>query len=369
MKKIFILGGSSLQLDLILEAKKMFFYTIVLDMEKECVGAKWCDEFLHINIADKEAVLQKAKEYKIDVILTSATELGNLTACYVGEKLGLNTNSYETALATTNKILMKEILIQNNIQTANYIIIQNQKEIKWNHFPAIVKPADSSAGRGLSYCTQEDCFPKALEKGLKYSNLKELLIEEYIDGEQFSIETISSNGVHQIVAINSEFIHDLPKIMEVSHTIPAQIDTQTKENIKSLIPNILDSFHIKYGAAHIEVRVKPNREIYVIEIASRTGGMRSEMINFAYGINYSQLLLLASLNNLSKLRWSRYSKVKCNFILDYQAYEEYIHIKNNPNFLVFEPFEIPVIEKDFQAEHIGESKGYYFILETNQGCL
>lgn len=369
MKKIFILGGSSLQLDLILEAKKMFFYTIVLDMDKECVGAKWCDEFLHLNIADKEAVLQKAKEYKIDLILTSATELGNLTACYVGEKLGLHTNSYETALTTTNKILMKEILIKNNIQTASYLVVTHQQEILWDIFPCIVKPADSSAGRGLSYCTQKDCFQKAQKKGFQYSTTKELLIEEYIEGEQLSIETISCNGIHQIVAINRELIHDLPNIMEVSHTIPAQIDKQIEENIELLVPIILNSFNIKYGAAHIETRIKPNREIFVIEIASRTGGMRSEMINLSFGINYSQLLLLASLNNLSKLRWSRYSKVKCNFILDYQAYEEYIRIKNNPNFLVFEPFEIPEINKDFQAEHIGESKGYYFILETNQGKL
>ena len=118
MRKIFILGGSDLQLDLILEAKKMFFYTIVLDMNAECIGAKWCDEFLHINIANKELVLKKAKEYKIDVILTSATELGNITACYVGEKLKLNTNSYQTALNTTDKTLMKKILLRQDIATA-----------------------------------------------------------------------------------------------------------------------------------------------------------------------------------------------------------------------------------------------------------
>ena len=40
MRKIFILGGSQLQMDLILEAKKMFFYTIVLDGDKNCIGSK-----------------------------------------------------------------------------------------------------------------------------------------------------------------------------------------------------------------------------------------------------------------------------------------------------------------------------------------
>ena len=112
MNKIFILGGSILQLDLILEAKKMFFYTIVLDMDENCIGASWSDEFLHINIADKETVLKKAREYNIDVILTSATEIGNVTACWVGERLGLKTNSYQTSLNTTDKKRMKEILLK-----------------------------------------------------------------------------------------------------------------------------------------------------------------------------------------------------------------------------------------------------------------
>jgi carbamoyl-phosphate synthase large subunit len=157
--------------------------------------------------------------------------------------------------------------------------------------------------------------------------------------------------------------------METSHTIPAQIEEKIEENFSLLTPTILDSFGIKYGACHIEARVKPNGEIYIIELASRTGGMRSEMINLSLGINYSGLLLLASLNTLSKVRSSRNRKVQCNFILNYKAYEEYLSLKSNPDFLLFEPFEIPIIEKDFQAEHIGESKGYYFILETNQGCL
>ena len=365
MRKIFILGGSNLQLDLILEAKKMFFYTIVLDMDAECVGKKWCDEFLSINIADKELVLAKAKEYKIDVILTSATELGNTTACYVGEKLGLNTNTYETALNSTNKILMKKILIDAEIKNAAFAVVDESLSTEWNQFPCIVKPADSSAGRGLSYCTTKEELPQAFKKAMQYATDKKILIEEYIEGVQYSCETVSSKAKHQIVAINSEYIHPLPHIMEVSHTIPAHIDNATKEQIKEIVPKILDAFDILYGAAHIELRVTPKNEIYVIEIASRVGGMRSEMINFAYGVNYSQLLLLSSLNSLTELRYSRKEETTCNFIISYEAYLKYKALKDDSNYILFEPFEIPTVERDFIAEHIGESKGYYFILKAH----
>lgn len=366
MRKIFILGGSALQLDLILEAKKMFFYTIVLDMDENCIGSKWCDEFLHINIANKELVLQKAREYKIGTILTSATELGNVTACYVGEKLGLNTNSYQTALNTTNKVLMKELFVKNNLQTAKYVIINKNKEIKWEHFPCIVKPSDSSAGRGLTYCTDKAQLKKAFIKAKSFSNTKEILLEEYIEGKQYSIETISCNGNHQVIAINDEEIHSLPTIIEMSHTIPSHINKSTKKNIMSLIPMILDDFNIRYGACHIELRVTSNGEIYIIELASRTGGMRSEMINLAYGINYSQLLLLSSLNILTKIKYLRNIEVKCNFIINNKAYEEYIDLKNDSNYIIFEPNLIENIKERFSASHLGESKGYYFLLKREE---
>ena len=364
MRTIFILGGGDLQLDLILEAKKMFFYTIVLDMNIECIGAKWCDKFLHIDIANKEEVLKKAKEYNINAILTSATELGNVTACWVGEQLGLNTNSYQTALNTTNKSFMKNILLKNNILTAKCSLIEEDKIDFWDKFPAIVKPSDSSAGRGLSYIQNKEELQGAIRKARTYSPSKRILLEEYIDGKQFSVETISCNKIHQIVAINHETIHPLPNIIETSHTIPADISKSIKDKINAITFTILDVFNIKYGACHIELKVTPDEKIYIIELASRTGGMRTEMINLVYGISYSQLLLLASLNCLSEIRYSRHSQVTCHFIVNYNAYQEYLKIKNDTNSIIFEPLSITKVEENFIASHLGESKGYYFVLEN-----
>lgn len=364
MKKIFILGGSYLQMDLILEAKKMFFYTVVLDFDQECIGSKWCDEFLHIDIADKEAVLKKAKKYNIDAILTSATELGNITACYVGEKLKLNTNSYKTALNTTNKTLMKKIFFDNKLKTAKYQVITNKKELKeWNSFPCIIKPSDSSAGRGLSYAISTKELLSFYAKAKKYTSDAKIIVEEYIKGEQYSIETISSNSKHQIVTINREFIHNKPHIMERSHTIPAKIDKKIKKKINKIVHKILNAFHIKYGASHIEIKVTDKKEIYIIELASRTGGMRSEMINLAYGISYSQLLLLSALNNLPMMNFKHIRTVHCNFIINYEAYKYYLKQKKDENYILLEPFSIPTVKKNFIAEHIGKSKGYYYLFK------
>lgn len=365
MRKIFILGGSHLQLDLILEAKKMFFYTIVLDMNENCVGFKWCDEFLHIDICDKESVLEKAIEYKIDVILTSATELGNITACYVGEKLGLNTNSYQCALTTTDKIKMKEIFIQSGIKTAYYQSFNKEDILSWDIFPCIVKPSDSSGGRGVFYCQNQNELANNHLKSRTYSSSKQIIVEEYIEGEQFSCETISVNGLHQLIAITKEYIRDIPNIVETHQEIPAEIDNKLQKDIENFVFKILDVFNIKFGAAHIEIRVDSNNDIYIVELASRVGGWRTEMLNLAYGISMSQLLLFSALGTYRQIGFIKpIYKAMVKIILSYEDYIEYIELKNGFPNTIFEPVQINCVEKNYLAHNLLESKGYYFILEA-----
>lgn len=364
MRKIFILGGSNLQLDLILEAKKMLFYVIVLDMNKDCLGSKWCDEFLHIDICDKDAVLQKAKEYKIESILTSATELGNITACYVGEKLGLNTNSYECSINTTNKMRMKKIFEENSIKTASYKSFSTEDLISWEIFPCIVKPIDSSGGRGVFYCENYDELVVNSKKSKSFSRSNKYLIEEYIKGEQFSCETISVNGQHQLIVITKEFIREIPYIVETHHQIPVEINKDLQENIEELVFKILDMFQIKYGAAHIEIRIDENGEIYVVELASRIGGWRTEMLNLAYGISFSQLLLFSSLNIYKPLPiFEPIYKAIAKIVLSYNDYLEYLELKEKYPNKIFETTPINNVEKDFFASNLLEAKGYYYILD------
>tara|TARA_R110002033_G_scaffold9971_3_gene32731 strand:- start:2070 stop:3179 length:1110 start_codon:yes stop_codon:yes gene_type:complete len=364
MRKLFILGGSALQLDLILEAKKLFFYVIVLDMDETCIGKNWCDEFLHIDICDKEAVLKKAIEYKIDAILTSATELGNITACYVGEKLELNTNNYECALNTTNKMKMKEILKKHNIKTANYKYFEKEDLIDWKNFPCIVKPVDSSGGRGVYFCHNEEELANNYLKTLCFSRTKKVLVEEYIKGEQFSCETISVNGKHQLITITKEYIRDIPNIVETHQQIPANITEELNNKIEKLVDKILEIFEIKFGAGHIEIRIDDNENIYVVELASRIGGWRTEMLNLAYGISFSQLLLFSSLGVFRQLNHNRpiYNAI-VKIILSFKDYEEYLNLKQNYPNKIFEPRVIKEVEEQFLAYNLVEAKGYYFILE------
>ena len=112
-KKYFIIGGGTLQIDFVLKVKQKGFEAHVFDYNPDCVCADIADVFHCISIDDKEGILEIAMKLNPIAIQTVATELGNLTACYVGESLELNNNTYQVALNTTDKSLMKKVFAKN----------------------------------------------------------------------------------------------------------------------------------------------------------------------------------------------------------------------------------------------------------------
>lgn len=292
----FVIGGSELQFDFIKEVRKAGYNVHVIDYDPDCPGASVADAFHCISIDDTQAVLKLAEKYKPVAIHTIATEQGNVTACYVSEKLGLKSNSYKTALATTDKSLMKEVCYRHEIPTPYAQVLKSLKDIDCStlDFPLMVKASDRSAGRGIQLVYNESELASAFDEAVSQSLNGLVLLEEYYDAPQFSVETVTSAGKHQVVAITEQWFDGPPFFAETGHCLPAKLAEEKKKYIEAFCLKILNAFNVQYGACHIEVRVN-KEEIKLIEIASRMGGWRHWMVDCALGINYLHLTLNASL--------------------------------------------------------------------------
>ena len=88
-KKLMLLGGLRYLLPVIEAAQKQGYYVITADYLPDNIAHKYSDEYCNVSIIDKEAVLQKARELKIDGIMSFACDPGVVTAAYVAEKMGL----------------------------------------------------------------------------------------------------------------------------------------------------------------------------------------------------------------------------------------------------------------------------------------
>ncbi|EFC30578.1 hypothetical protein A0M43_04625 [Campylobacter jejuni] len=364
-KHFFIIGGGDLQADLVLHAKKDFI-THVFDYNENCFCKDLADYFHPISIADKEKILELAIKFNIVGIATAATELGNLTVCYIGEKLNLGTNSYECAKNTTDKSLMKKVFERNNINHAKYFILKDEKDLEQiANFPVVVKPSDRSAGRGVVKVFDKENLKKYFYKAKDFSYNKIVLAEEVLKGRQFSVETISSHGKHQIIAITEEYLREgefANDFLETQHLIPARITHHEKKIIQNEIIKVLNAFKINFGASHIEIKLH-NNIVKIIEIASRMGGWRDVLAYHSYGIDYLQLLIQSSLKQeLKKVNTKAKNFCLVKMIFTKEDYLFYKKIKSlYPEFIIKEKIHFNNVENFDYSSSLMDSKGYYYI--------
>ncbi|EEU7363477.1 ATP-grasp domain-containing protein [Campylobacter jejuni] len=372
-KHFFIIGGGDLQADLVLHAKKDFI-THVFDYNENCFCKDLADYFHPISIADKEKILELAIKFNIVGIATAATELGNLTVCYIGEKLNLGTNSYECAKNTTDKSLMKKVFERNNINHAKYFILKDEKDLEQiANFPVVVKPSDRSAGRGVVKVFDKENLKKYFYKAKDFSYNKIVLAEEVLKGRQFSVEAISSHGKHQIIAITEEYLREgefANDFLETQQLIPARVNHFEKQLIENEIIKVLNAFKINFGASHIEVKFETNGgggfkkcKLSVIEIATRLGGWRDVLVYHSYGIDYLQLLIQSSLKQeLKKINTKAENFCLVKMIFTKEDYKFYKKLKTlKPQMIVKERIYVKNDENFSYSSSLMDSKGYYYL--------
>ena len=366
-RTVFILGGSPLQVDLLRSAKKRY-HVIVVDGNFNCALRSESDEFIHLDFSDTERLHELALAKKPCLILTMASEPGNLAAAIVSSKLGLRYNPAEIVYATINKIRMKECLTAAHIPTAQFMTVTAAEqgiELKDGFaFPLVVKPSQSSAGRGVKLVNSVQDLETAVNGAKEISKDGCALIEEFIAGDQYSIETISREGQHNILGLTREYFGAPPFFAETQQMFPADIDPAKEARIRARILDTLNAFGIQHGACHIELRVTPENELYIIEIASRIGGWRSELIRNATGIDYTDLLLKSHEGSplLPERKKSKYCLVK--MIFSHSDLNREQALRSNPSYTVSPITWLKDSIIDSKSS-LMDSAGYYFVEADN----
>lgn len=304
-KKIAIVGASYLQLPLVQKAKEMGIETHCFAWEEGAVCKNYCDYFYPISVTEKELILEKCKMIGIDGITTIATDLPMPTISFVAEKLNLVSNSIEVSKNATNKVLMRNQFLQNKVSSPRYIK-KNKDEVttlpEYLKYPLIVKPVDRSGSRGVSRVTNKAELLEAIKLAMENSLCKEIVIEEYIEGKEVSVETISWQGKHYILAITDKITTGAPHFVEVEHHQPSILSEEVLLKIKEETIKALDSLAIYSGAGHTEIKIDENETPYVIEVGARMGGdfIGSHLVKLSTGYDFLKGVIEVSLNKFTE---------------------------------------------------------------------
>ncbi|MBW3526229.1 ATP-grasp domain-containing protein [Shewanella sp. NKUCC05_KAH] len=294
MKKIAIIGSGEFQLPLIRLAKMQGIETHVFSWGgNELIG----DYFYKISITEKKTILDKCKIIGIDGICSIGSDLANITVNYIADHLGLVGNSLECTEYTTNKYRMRQRLVKNKIPVPHFTFLNNIESVSIPVYPVIVKPVDRSGSRGISLVDSVNDLSTAIKLAFEESFSKEILIEEFVTGREFSVESISFNGVHEILQITEKFTTGSPDFIERGHTCPARITAGEQSLINDLVYRTLVAVNMSNGAAHTELKINENGDAYIIEIGSRMGGdyIGSDLVLHSTGFDFTKAVLAISM--------------------------------------------------------------------------
>ncbi|PIC77128.1 lactate dehydrogenase [Sporosarcina sp. P19] len=310
MKKILIIGAGTLQIPAIIEAKKMGLKVATFDFDKNAPGFELADEAYVISTIDIDNALKKAKEINPDGVMTLASDMPLRTVAAIAKELDLCAVSEETAYAATNKAMMREQLKEYGVPIPLFykVTTKSQFDKRVNQFRGkkfIVKPSDSSGSKGVYLCDDHTDMSHVYDYSMAYSNAGEILIEEYMIGQEVSVETFAVNGQINVITITDKITTGPPFFVEMGHTQPSKLSVEVQEQIRDIAISANKALNIQSGPSHVEIIVTQEGP-KVVELGARLGGdnITTHLVPLSTGVNLVRACIKESLKEEPDLRRS-----------------------------------------------------------------
>lgn len=371
MKKLAIIGASYLQLPLIEKAKAMGIETHVFAWAANDVGERVADHFYPISIVEKEQILDKCREIGVDGICSISSDLAMVTVNYVAEQMKLTGNSAACTLRSTNKHQMRLAFEQNGDPSPKSLLVESVEDLRdvTLHYPVIVKPTDRSGSRGITKLSDPADLEKAIIHAQEQGFEKKALVEEFAEGQEYSVEYISWQGEHHFLALTHKYTTGAPNFIETGHLQPAPVSEELLTRVKKVVSHALDSLGIRYGASHSEVKIDANGRIALIEIGGRMGGdfIGSDLVELSTGVDFVRAVIETALGIKPVLSFGVPCAAAVRFVFSQEDIAVLNHIKQeHPELLVREDVHATF---DHAVTDSAARFGYYLLQSSDAELL
>lgn len=327
-KSVLVFGCGPLQESIIKRAKLMGLYTVGIDPVANATCRDAVDAFEVVGGQDYEGTCAVVEKYGIDAIVTAATDKPLVMMARVAEKYGFPFYSVETAQWSTDKFQMKQCFMEGGVPCAKGRLVKSVEETVDMVFPVIVKPRDNSGSRGVKLCRSKEELAASMSEAFEVSKLDTVLVEEYIEGPEYSIEGLHYDGKAEVIQFTEKKTTEFPYNVELGHIQPANISNETRQQIRKIVSKIGKALRFENCPSHTELKIN-ERGIFVIETSPRLGGdyITGTLTPLSTGINVEDELLRIALGEKIEIKplHKQYSAVH------FFAFDEGSVVKHIPN--------------------------------------
>ena len=333
MKKVLILGAGTYQVDLIKKCKELGHTTIVVS-PGQYPGMKYADKVIDANILDYEAVLEIASRERVDAIISDQTDMAVYSISYACDKLGLPGNNTEVADLFINKHLMrekcKELGLASIPSECADSLATAEKIFNELGAPCIIKPVDSAGSKGVTKINSIDELRSHYDDCVKYSSNGEIIVEKFIVGKEFEVDSIALNGDVKTLMYADLDEFKIPNVFaSMTRLYPSVADRAIIDKLLDYDLRMLKGFGLKQGLTHGEYIVEDSTgEVFLIETALRGGGtfISSHIAELQTGLNTAEFLIKMSLGELDAIPEFQHSCCHCGYVAFYLPAGEVISI-------------------------------------------
>ncbi|WP_327070936.1 ATP-grasp domain-containing protein [Kitasatospora sp. NBC_01250] len=197
----------------------------------------------------------------------------------VGAALGLPTHRPETVAMVHDKNLMRNRLDEAGVDTTAHTLATSEQDVRAflraHGGPVVVKPVAGAGSAGVALVHSEEEVAAAWQRATGDdawigSTESGVVVEEFLSGEQYSVEAFSEAGEHLVVSITRKY-SDPVSFVELGHVAPAPLTEVAAKEVEGYVTRVLDALGVEFGATHTEVVLGPDGP-RVIETHLRAGG-------------------------------------------------------------------------------------------------
>ncbi|ROQ67719.1 biotin carboxylase [Streptomyces sp. 840.1] len=209
--------------------------------------------------------------------LTNFTEKDTEKTAAIGLDLGLDWHSADTVRAVADKYTMRRVLAEAGVGEVVAETVHDVEGVlkvaERTGYPLICKPVRGVASKGVTRIDGPADIPRALAWGAEGAgdlDAPDLLVEQFLSGDEYSVECVSEDGEHLAVGVTRK-ISEHDHFVEVGHVVPAPLPDAEGQRIRTTVTDMLTALGVRRGVTHTEVIVAADA-VHIVETHLRPAG-------------------------------------------------------------------------------------------------
>ena len=289
-----VLAAGLLQIPVIKKAQEKGYYVVAVDDDPDAPGMKMADKaIVPGGLMNEEKMLAIAKEEQVCGVIHPCSEVAMNVMGNINDKMHLHGISRDTAVRATNKHLMREAFEAYGAPSPKSFCTDDV-ENGYNLYHSIggkviLKPSRNSGSRGIAEIGPGLSFAEFLplfQRSKDESRDASVMIEQFIEGPEFSVEIIVWNGRVNVLQVTDKKTTEAPYFVELGHSQPSLFSDEVVTAVRNAAVKGVEALRLNDCAAHAEVKYHEGKP-YIMEIGARLGGdfISTQLTHLSTGID------------------------------------------------------------------------------------